>query len=162
MSIKILEYVGGEGIIHTDPAKHPRRLDTPLPGDIIDFGKDKKLWPYHDRFGTVEAVPGVNGHGPISLQPGQIYICCEPGSVYLGLRINKPIKEILWSDYPVSVSISGGPFQRIEVARLVWTGFGQLACWNWGNNSPDAHQGVHYHITRPVFSFNHETPFPQR
>jgi hypothetical protein len=152
MSVKILEYVGAEGIIHTDPAQERCRLDTPLPGDIIDFGEGKRPWPYNNRFGTVDAVPYTgDGHGVRALSKGKIHICCEPGSVFLGLHPMKS-RRAHWSDYRVFVSISGGPFQTVDLAKLEWSGFGNLHCWNWGNNSPGAHQGVQYLITRPVFT----------
>ncbi|MFX0133032.1 MAG: hypothetical protein ACFFDN_05230 [Candidatus Hodarchaeota archaeon] len=50
------------------------------------------------------------------------------------------------------VSISGGPFESINLDDIEYTGeLKNVIFWNWGDHLPGAHQGVYYHITRPLF-----------
>ncbi len=99
---------------------------------------------------------GLNTCHGITVNPHCLYRGRTPVNAIKNMkplrkRNFKSIKELHWSDYPVFVNISGGPFQTIEASRLDFWSFGQLECWNWGNNLPGANQGVRYHITRPVF-----------
>lgn len=134
----VIEYIDGSGVQHTELTEH--RWSVPEPGDVIDFTLMNGEYPFnHSQFGTVERI-GECAY----CKADEAYICSHPGSIYWSTLDGKPF-----------VSISGGPFARVKRARLVPTYEMRIQrFWNWGRNSPGAHQGIDYHVMRPVFQLN--------
>jgi len=131
----IIEYIGQDKIVHTNNEMIHFRMQTPKPGDVIDFGENYKENPYpfnHARYGTIDSDNAFT-------KPGQFSVCCHMGSIFLG------------ENY---VSISGGPFSSIEKTDIQPAFELKIQdMWNWGNNTPGANHGVYYSIERPVFKW---------
>ena len=128
--MNIVESIGSWGVVI---AREFDRMCRPCSGDAIDVGYELGLYPFQSgRYARIELERQADDI------LGAFDVCCEQGSAYLR------------SDG--SVSISGGPFTRIHMARLEpMHELRSMDFWNWGPNSPGADQGVHYTIARPVF-----------
>ena len=124
------------GIVTTGPGSYflSQRFQNPRPGDAIDLSEVQDIYPYSSaKYGRVEGV------GTGWVKENEVSICYDDNaSVFL--------RE------DGSVSISGGPFGKVEKSQLKPT-FERMKVrfWNWGNNLPGADMGVDYLIERPVF-----------
>jgi len=132
----IIESISAYGV-KTSPARFGR-METPHPGDVIDFGDNIGNFPYTEgRYGRVEEV-GTDNPEVGWVNAGELHVCCGNASVFL--------------HEDGSCSISGGPFAVIKIKDLEPTNeLKTVLFWNWGDHSPGADQGVNYHLARPVF-----------
>lgn len=127
----IIEYVGREGIVTTD--YYDRQRQQPRPGDLVKF-PDNAPYPFdRDNFGLIAEL-----NDPRFCHDNEAHVCLSGGSVFLSS--------------PDHVSISGGPFERIKLDNLQWTGeIRDASFWNWADHLAGANQGVHFKLPRPVW-----------
>lgn len=124
----IVESIGKWGVNATNSAK---RLTTPKPGDVIDFGEFEGIYPFtHGKYGRIWTTIESSSWGNS--------MCCEMGSAFLFENGH--------------VDISGGPFAGFETRDLEETyTLRNGEFWNWGMNLPGGGMGIYYTIARPVF-----------
>ena len=143
MSNQIVEYIGANKLVHSKQHEIYARMKTPHAGDVVDFGEDYKNNPYPyncSRYGRIDSDNSV-----FCEKEGDYQVCFELGSCFLGWSEDKQ------KSY---VSISGGPFEVINIKNLLSAERTMpVNFWNWGNNYIGAGQGVDYSIYRPVFEW---------
>ena len=120
----IIESIGRWGVKSTP---YDIRMNRVKGGDIIEVPESLRSYPISGRYARISDV-SVDGIASVCEGMGSAHLL-EDGSCI----------------------ISGGPWWSIPVGLLTPKyELCEATYWNWGNNSPGAHQGVYYNIYRPV------------